>query len=106
MDRAGGRGGSLFGDPLRAGRVAREVGYWARAFINEVLSAENQTRIAAGIGEAPINLATALPDFMKGDPGFPVTAEDIAHYGIFVPVEVEARNRDHWQAAYTTAIQR
>ncbi len=86
--------------------LPENVGYWAQVFISEVLSAENQARIAAGIGEAPVNLDAELPDFMRGDPAFPVTAEDIARYGIVVPVEVEARNRDRWQAAYTAAIQR
>ena len=86
--------------------LPEDVSYWAQVFINEVLSAENQARIAAGIGEAPVNLKAELPDFMRGDPAFPVTAEDIARYGIVVPVEVEARNRDRWQAAYTAAIQR
>ena len=86
--------------------LPEDVTYWAQVFVDEVLSAENQSRIAAGIGEAPVNLEAKLPDFMTGDPAFPVTAEDIARYGIVVPVEVEARNRDRWQAAYTAAIQR
>ena len=83
-----------------------DVSYWAQIFIGETLTAENQGRIASGIGEAPVNLQAAVPDFMQGDPAFPITEADIAKYGIVVPVEIEARNRDRWQAAYTAAIQR
>lgn len=86
--------------------LPEDANYWAQIFIGEVLSAENQAKIAAGIGEAPVNLKAAIPDFMQGDPAFPVTEEDISKYGIVVPVEVEARNRDRWQAAYSAAIQR
>lgn len=83
-----------------------DVSYWAQLFISETLTAANQARLAAGIGEAPVNLTAAIPDFMQGDPAFPITEADIAEYGIVVPVEIEARNRDRWQAAYTAAIQR
>lgn len=83
-----------------------DVNYWAQLFVSEVLSAENQSKIAAGIAETPVNLKAQVPDFMKGDPAFPVTEEEIARYGIVVPVEVEARNKDRWQAAYAAAIQK
>lgn len=88
-----------------AAGLPEDVSYWAQVFIDEALSAENQAALAAGIGESPVNLKAAIPDFMQGDPAFPVTEADIAAYGIVVPVEVEARNRDAWQAAYTAAIQ-
>ena len=83
-----------------------DVSYWAQIFIDETLTAENQAKIAAGIGEAPVNLQATVPDFMKGDPAFPITEADIAKYGIVVPVGIEARNNNDWQAAYTAAIQR
>ncbi|HQU69001.1 MAG TPA: PotD/PotF family extracellular solute-binding protein [Albidovulum sp.] len=86
--------------------LPEDVTYWAQVFISEVLTAENQSKIAAGIAETPINLKATVPDFMKGDPAFPVTEAEIAKYGIVVPVEVEARNKDRWQAAYSAAIQR
>ena len=83
-----------------------EVSYYAQLFINEALSAENQTKLAAGIGEVPVNVNAEIPDFMIGDPAFPFTEEDIAKYGIVTPVELDARNRDRWQAAYSAAIQK
>ncbi len=82
------------------------VSYYAQMFINEALSAANQTALAAGIGEVPVNTAATIPKFMIGDPAFPFTEKDIAKYGIVTPVELDARNRDKWQAAYTAAIQR
>ncbi len=82
-----------------------DVAYWAQIFVNETLSAANQTRITAGIGEAPVNLKAEIPEFMLGDPAFPITEADIAEYGIVVPVEFQARNVDKWQSAYTAAIQ-
>jgi len=82
------------------------VSYYAQVFINEAVSAANQSALAAGIGEAPVNMSATIPDFMVGDPAFPITDEDIAKYGIVIPVELDARNRDAWQAAYTAAIQR
>jgi putative spermidine/putrescine transport system substrate-binding protein len=82
------------------------VSYYAQVFINEAISAQNQTALAAGIGEVPVNTKATIPDFMIGDPAFPFTDEDIAKYGIVTPVELDARNRDKWQAAYTAAIQR
>ncbi len=86
--------------------LPEDVTYWAQVFISEVLTAENQGKIAAGIAEIPVNLKATVPDFMKGDPAFPVTEEEIAEFGIIVPVEVETRNKDRWQAAYSAAIQR
>jgi len=86
--------------------LPEDVSYWAQVFIGETLTAENQAKIAAGIGEAPVNLQATVPDFMQNDPAFPITEADIAKYGIVVPVDIEARNRNDWQAAYTAAIQR
>lgn len=89
-----------------ASGLPSDVNYWAQVFIGEALSAENQAKIAAGIGEAPVNIKAAVPEFMKGDPAFPISEADIAHYGIVVPVAIEAKNTDRWQAAYTAAIQK
>lgn len=83
-----------------------DVSYWAQIFINEAVSAANQTKLAAGIGEVPVNVNATIPEFMIGDPAFPFTNEEIAKFGIVIPVELDARNRDRWQAAYTAAIQR
>ncbi|MFV2038513.1 MAG: PotD/PotF family extracellular solute-binding protein, partial [Paracoccaceae bacterium] len=77
------------------------VAYYAQVFINEVISAANQTGIANGIGEVPVNINATIPDFMIGDPAFPFTDADIAKYGIVTPVELDARNNDRWQAAFT-----
>jgi putative spermidine/putrescine transport system substrate-binding protein len=82
------------------------VSYYAQVFINEVVSAANQSAIAEGIGEVPVNMNATIPEFMVGDPAFPFTEEEIAKYGIVTPVELDARNRDKWQAAFTAAIQR
>ncbi len=89
-----------------AAGLPEDVAYWAQVFVAEALTAESQAQIAAGIGESPVNVQAALPAFMQGDPAFPVTEADIEAYGIVVPVDFDARNRDQWQAAYTAAIQR
>lgn len=89
-----------------AAGLPEDVTYWAQVFIAEALTAENQSKIAAGIAETPVNLKATVPDFMMGDAAFPVTPEEIAQYGIVVPVDLEARNKDRWQAAYSAAIQR
>lgn len=86
--------------------LPEDVSYWAQVFINEVIDADNQSALAAAIGEAPVNMNATIPDFMVGDPAFPVTNEDIEKYGIVIPVELDARNRDRWQAAYSAAIQK
>ena len=86
--------------------LPEHVNYWAQVFINETLSAANQGALAAGIGESPVNTSATIPEFMRGDPAFPISNEDIAKYGIVVPVELDAQNRDRWQAAYSAAIQR
>ena len=86
--------------------LPEDVTYWAQMFISEALTAENQSKLAAGIAETPVNLKATVPDFMKGDPAFPVTEEEIARYGIVVSIETQARNNDRWQAAYSAAIQR
>lgn len=86
--------------------LPENVTYWAQVFIDETLSASNQAKIAAGIGEVPVNLNAEIPEFMRDDPAFPFTDDEIAKYGIVVPVELEAQNRDRWQAAYAAAIQR
>ncbi len=82
-----------------------DVSYWAQVFINETIDAQNQGALAAAIGESPVNVNATIPDFMVGDPAFPVTNEDIEKYGIVIPVDLDARNRDRWQAAYSAAIQ-
>jgi hypothetical protein len=81
------------------------VSYWAQVFINETIDAQNQGALAAAIGESPVNVNATIPDFMVGDPAFPVSNEDIEKYGIVIPVDLDARNRDRWQAAYSAAIQ-
>lgn len=86
--------------------LPEHVSFYAQMFINEAISAANQGALAAGIGESPVNVKASIPDFMKGDPAFPLTDADIAKYGIVVPVDLDARNRDKWQAAYTAAIQK
>jgi putative spermidine/putrescine transport system substrate-binding protein len=86
--------------------LPENVAFYAQMFINETVSAANQSAIASGIGEVPVNMNATIPDFMIGDPAFPFTEEDIAKYGIVTPVELDARNRDKWQAAFTAAIQR
>jgi putative spermidine/putrescine transport system substrate-binding protein len=83
-----------------------DVTYWATVFVNEVLSAENQSKIAEFIGEVPVNLNASIPDFMIGDPAFPFTEEDLDKYALVVSAEVVARNKDAWQAAYSAAIQK
>jgi putative spermidine/putrescine transport system substrate-binding protein len=86
--------------------LPEDVSYWAQVFINETISAANQSAFAASVGEVPVNVNATMPEFMIGDPAFPFSEEDLGKYGIVTSVELDARNRDKWQAAYTAAIQR
>lgn len=81
-----------------------DVTYWAQVFVNEALSDQAQSSLAAGVFEGPTNPDATLPSFMNGDPAFPVTQEEIQKYALLVDPALFARNQDQWQAAYTAAI--
>lgn len=81
-----------------------DVTYWAQVLVNEALSAKAQSVLAAGVNEVPTNPEAVLPSFMKGDPAFAFTQEEIQRYAIVEDAALFAKNQDTWQAAYTAAI--
>lgn len=81
-----------------------ETEYYAQVFINHVLSQENQSLLADKLGVVPVHLSATLPDFMRGDPAFPFTEEDIQRYGVLAPTELLAENESEWQAEYERAL--
>jgi spermidine/putrescine-binding protein len=85
--------------------LPRDVQYWAQVFINDWLEPKAQTQFCDAMGVVPVNKDSSPSDFMKGDPAFPFTEDEIARYSIPVPLEAAARNQDEWQAAYTAAMQ-
>lgn len=93
---------------LEALYVARglpdDATYYAQVFVNEVLSAASMSRIADALGEVPTHPKATLPGFMRGDPAFPFTAQEIERYTIRIPPETLARNNDAWSAQYSAAL--
>lgn len=82
------------------------VRYYANVFVNEVLSPESQTALADALAEVPTHPQATPPDFMKGDPAFPFTPEEIDRYALLVDPELFARNNQSWSAEYASAIGR
>jgi putative spermidine/putrescine transport system substrate-binding protein len=82
-----------------------ETEYWAQVFVNDWLEAKTQTAFCGSVGVVPVNKDASPADFMKGDPAFPFSDDEIAKYTIPVPLEPTARHQDEWQAAYTAAMQ-
>lgn len=81
-----------------------DVTYYAQEFVNDVIGAKSMSRIADALGEVPTHPEAVLPDFMKGDPAFPFTAEEIDRYALRIPPETLARNNDSWSAEYSAAL--
>ena len=77
-----------------------ETEYYAQVFVNHLLSPANQSLMTKEFGTIPVHPQATLPDFMVGDPAFPVTPEQIAKYAIITPEDLQATNQANWQAAY------
>ena len=99
-------GALLLGDSVYIHKnIPDESAYYAQVFINECLTAENQTKIADALGVIPVNPDATLPDYMKEAPRvFPVTEEQVAESAIVAPIAQMARNQDAWQAAFDAAV--
>lgn len=84
--------------------LPKDVQYYANLFINEVLAPQAQSQLAEALGEVPTHPRSTLPDFMKGDPAFPFTTQEIERYALVVDPELFARNNQRWSAEYASAI--
>lgn len=99
-------GASLTSDSLYVPVGAPDdVTYWAQVFINTWLDAKIQTDFCKEMGVIPANRDATLADYMKDDPAFPFTDEQVKKYAIEIPLEVTARNQDDWQGQYVAALQ-
>lgn len=81
-----------------------DVTYYAQKFVNHVIDATQQTGWCQKVATVPTNSKAKPAAFMKGDPGFPFTEEEIAKYAVPEPVALAAQKNDEWQAAYSAAI--
>lgn len=99
-------GSSLTGDSLYTpSGVPDDVAYWSQVFINTWLDKDVQSAFCDQMGVIPSNSGSTLAEYMDGDPAFPFTDDQIAKYGIPVPLDVTARNQDDWQGQYVAALQ-
>lgn len=99
-------GALLLGDAAYIHKgIPDESAYYAQVFINECLSAEQQTQIADTLGVIPVNPNATLPDYMQAEPRvFPATAEQVEASAIVAPISLMALNQDAWQAAFDQAV--
>lgn len=81
-----------------------DVTWYAQEFINDVLDAGAQSAFAEALGEVPTQPAATIPAFMKGDPAFPTTEEEVAQFALLVDPDLFARNNSEWSAQYSAAI--
>jgi len=81
------------------------VKYWAQKFINELIGASAQTEFNKAIGAVPTSSEATASDYMKGNPAYPFTDEEIAKYAIPVQNAVYAQFKDEWIEKFTVAIQ-
>lgn len=85
--------------------LPKDVTYYSQVFVNDLLDAQVQTKLAAVGGVMPVNLGATLPAVMKADPEvYPVTDDEIRRSAVPAPVGLMARNNDAWQAAYESAL--
>jgi putative spermidine/putrescine transport system substrate-binding protein len=99
-------GALLLGDAVYIHKgIPDNSAYYAQVFINECLSAEQQTKIADSLGVIPVNPEASVPAYMKKEPRvFPLTEEQIADSAILAPIPAMARNQDAWQASFDQAV--
>ena len=99
-------GALLMGDAVYIHKgIPDNSAYYAQVFINECLSAEQQTKIADALGVIPVNPDASVPAYMKKEPRvFPLTEEQIADSAILAPIPAMARNQDAWQASFDQAV--
>jgi putative spermidine/putrescine transport system substrate-binding protein len=84
--------------------LPQDVTYWAQVFVNKVIEAQIQSQWCAKVGTVPTNAGASPAPFMKGDPAFPFSDEEIAKYALIEPIDLAAQNNDAWQSAYRAAI--
>lgn len=84
--------------------LPQDVTYWAQVFVNKVIEAQIQSQWCAKVGTVPTNAGASPASFMKGDPAFPFSDEEISKYALLEPIDLAAQNNDKWQSAYRAAI--
>lgn len=99
-------GALLLGDAVYIHKgIPDDSAYYAQVFINECLSAEQQTKIADSLGVIPVNPDATVPAYMTEEPRvFPVTEDQIAASAIVAPIPAMAKNQDAWQASFDQAV--
>jgi putative spermidine/putrescine transport system substrate-binding protein len=99
-------GALILGDAIYIHKgIPDNSAYYAQVFIDECLSAEQQTNIAKALGVIPVNPDATVPAYMKKEPKvFPLTEEQIEASAILAPIPAMARNQDAWQASFDQAV--
>lgn len=98
-------GGSLLADSIYVcAGIPDDVAYYAQVFVNHLIDAKLQSEWCAPVATVPTNKNATPAPFMKGDPAFPFTDEELAQYAVIEPVEVVAEKFDEWNTAYTAVI--
>ncbi len=98
-------GATVSADSLYVPRnLPESEAYWAQKFVNYVIDAQNLTKWTAVVATVPTNKHSTPAKFMKGDPAFPYSAEQIKKYGIVEPIPLAAKNNDSWQQNYAAAL--
>jgi len=86
--------------------LPENVEHWSQVFINHVIEADNLTNWTNEVGVIPTNSNSQPREDMINDPAFPFTDEEIAEYGIPIPLDTAARLTDEWQERYEASIRR
>jgi spermidine/putrescine-binding protein len=81
-----------------------EVTYYGQVFANHCMGAAHQSLQAKVLGVVPTNPKATLPAYMRGDPAFPFTADQVKKYAISIPEDVQAKGQTQWQAKYDQAL--
>jgi putative spermidine/putrescine transport system substrate-binding protein len=81
-----------------------EVQYYANVFVNHLVAAVNQSKMANTLGVTPVTLSAKLPGYMKKNPlAFPFTQPQLAK-NVITPVALAAKHLNDWQTNYDQAL--
>ncbi len=73
--------------------------YWAKQYINTALDPEVQGKLAELLGCPPLHPKAPIPDYMEGDPAFPVKQEYIEKM-IIIPLDILVKYQKDWFAKF------
>lgn len=77
--------------------------YWAKRYVNHIISAEGQSRWATSLPVVPMNKQAEYPDYMKNNEVFPTTDEERGA-GISVPPSKVGKWVGTWSEEFSKAI--